>query len=357
MHNPPMRCLVYTCPGEIGIEERDRPVLLDRRDAIIKVTMASICTSDLHIIGGNVPKALPGIVLGHEFVGVVEETGDLVSNVKPGDRVAVNCETFCGCCYFCRHGWVNNCTDAHGGWNLGCVSDGGQAEYARIPYADNALTPIPERVSDQAALLTGDLLSTGYWAADIGGISEGDVVAVIGAGPTGACCSMMARARGAGRIAMLDPDSGRLDFALEHGYADAVCDPSREDPVAFIEGLTGGRGADVVIETGGTSESFRSSWMIARPNATVVIVAMYGSPQTLPLPDMYGKNLVFKTGGVDACHCGEIMDMIADGRIDARPLITHTMPFSEVEKAYRIFSERLDGVMKVALQMDNNVHQ
>lgn len=351
MHEGSMRAMIYRSPGILELGDIDRPAIRDPRDAIIRVTMSSICTSDLHIRAGAVPRAVPGIAVGHEFIGVVESVGAEVRNVRTGERVAVNCETYCGSCYFCRRGWVNNCADPTGGWSLGCRIDGGQAEMARVPFADNCLTPIPDGVSDEAALLTGDLLSTGYWAADIGEVKEGEVVAVVGAGPTGLCCAMMSRARGAGTIVLIDPDRVRLAFALEHGYCDVAIDPAAGEPESAIRDLTDGRGADVVIEAAGGEDSFRTAWIVARPNAIVVVVAMYERDQTLPLPEMYGKNLVFKTGGVDGSHCAEIVRMIENGEIDATPLLTHKFQFDDIEKAYRLFSERRDGVMKVAIKM------
>ena len=176
-----MQAVVYRGEGEIGMEERPLPNIEKETDAILRVTLTTICTSALHIRNGAVPRAVPGVILGHEFVGIEEETGQKVRNVRPGQRVAVNVETFCGECFFCKRGFVNNCEDENGGWALGCRIDGGQTEYVRIPFADQALTPIPDQVTDEQALFTGDLLSTGYWAAKIGEIEEGDTVLVLGA--------------------------------------------------------------------------------------------------------------------------------------------------------------------------------
>ena len=179
-----MRAVVYREKGVFALEERPVPKIQDPTDAVVRVTLASICSSDLHIKGGFVPRAVPGTIVGHEFVGVVESVGAQVASVQPGDRVAVNVETFCGSCFFCQRGFVNNCTDPSGGWALGCRIDGGQAEYVRVPYADNGLTKIPDSVTDRQALFTGDILSTGYWAAQISQIQPGDTVLVLGAGPT-----------------------------------------------------------------------------------------------------------------------------------------------------------------------------
>lgn len=346
-----MKAVVYVENGRFEMQDRPRPVIRDPRDAIVRVTTASICTSDLHIRAGAVPRAVSGTVIGHEFVGVVEELGPGVQGFEVGDRVAVNVETFCGHCFFCSRGWVNNCTDPAGGWAMGCRIDGAQAEYVRVPYADNGMTRIPDHVTDEQALFTGDLLSTGYWAADIGEVSEGDTVAIIGAGPTGICTAMCVRMRNPARIVMIDVQRERLDFALQHGLADdVVCVPD-EDPEAFLKSVTDGRGADVVMEVAGGRDTFQTAWRIARPNAVVVVVAMYEGPQMLPLPDMYGKNLVFKTGGVDASHCREIMDLIAEGRIDPSVLVTHRFGFDDIMEAYDLFSNHRDGVMKVAVKI------
>lgn len=179
-----MLAYTYIEQGKFELLEKQRPQIKDSRDAIVRVTLSSICTSDLHIKHGSVPRALPGITVGHEMVGIVEEIGIDVGSVKPGDRVTVNVETFCGECFFCKRGYVNNCTDPDGGWALGCRIDGGQAEYVRVPYADRGLNRIPDTVSDEQALFVGDVLATGFWASRISEISREDTVLIIGAGPT-----------------------------------------------------------------------------------------------------------------------------------------------------------------------------
>ena len=306
-----MKAVVYKGNGEIALEDRPMPAILDERDAVVEVTLTTICSSDIHIKRGAVPRAVPGTILGHEFVGRVVEVGNAVKKVKPGDRVAENVETFCGECFFCKRGYVNNCTDEHGGWALGCRIDGGQAEYVRIPFADNGLTVIPDNVTDEQALFNGDILSTGYWAAKIGEIKPADTVAVIGAGPTGLCTMLCARLYTPAKIIAIDTDEFRLNLARERGLADITLIPGRDDPEKVIRTFTDGRGADTVFEVAGGKDTFQTAWKIARPNAVVVVVAMYEEPQVLPLPDMYGKNLVFKTGGVDGTYCQEIMDLTA----------------------------------------------
>ena len=346
-----MKAVVYKGKGKIALENRPVPKIQDDRDAIIKVTLTTICSSDIHIKHGAVPRAVPGTILGHEFVGRVVETGSAVKKIKPGDRVSVNVETFCGECFFCKRGFVNNCTDPDGGWALGCRIDGGQAEYVRIPFADNGLTVIPDHVPDEQALFNGDILSTGYWAAKIGELKPADTVAVIGAGPTGLCTMMCARLYTPARIIVIDTDEYRLNLSKEKGLADITLVPGRDDPEKVIKELTDGRGADTVFEVAGGSDTFQTAWKIARPNAVVVVVAMYEEAQELPLPDMYGKNLVFKTGGVDGSYCGEIMDLTACGKLDAGFLITHRCALNDIMNAYDIFENKKDHVIKYAVNV------
>lgn len=346
-----MKAVVYKGHGEIALEERPKPELIEETDAIVKVTLTTICSSDIHIKHGAVPKAVPGTVLGHEFVGVVTETGSGVKKVKPGDRVSVNVETFCGECFFCKRGFVNNCTDKDGGWALGCRIDGGQAEYARIPFADNGLTMIPDHVTDEQALFNGDILSTGYWAANIGEIKPADTVVVIGAGPTGLCTMMCARLYSPARIIAADTDEYRLHLAKERGLADITLVSGRDDIEKEVQNVTDGRGADTVFEVAGGDDTFEMAWKIARPNGIVAVVAMYEKPQILPLPDMYGKNLVFKTGGVDGSFCREIMDLTACGRLDTGFLITHRCSLDDIMTAYDIFENKRDHVIKYAIRV------
>ena len=347
-----MKAVVYKGNSEIALEDRPVPKILDDRDAIIKVTLTTICSSDIHIKHGAVPRAVPGTILGHEFVGRVVETGSAVKKIKPGDRVSVNVETFCGECFFCKRGFVNNCTDPDGGWALGCRIDGGQAEYVRIPFADNGLTVIPDHVPDEQALFNGDILSTGYWAAKIGELNPADTVAVIGAGPTGLCTMMCTRLYTPARIIAIDTDEYRLNLAKEKGLADITLVPGRDDPEKVIKELTDGRGADTVFEVAGGADTFQTAWKIARPNAVVVVVAMYEEAQELPLPDMYGKNLVFKTGGVDGSYCREIMDLTACGKLDAGFLITHRCSLNDIMNAYDIFENKKDHVIKYAVNIE-----
>ena len=342
-----MKALTYLEQGKFALTEKPRPKLRRPGDAIVRVTMSSICTSDLHIKHGSVPRAVPGITLGHEMVGIVEEVGEQVTAVRPGDRVTVNVETYCGECFFCQHGYVNNCTDPNGGWALGCRIDGGQTEYVRVPYANQGLNRIPDSVTDEQALFVGDILATGFWAARISEIQPDDTVLIIGAGPTGICTLLCVQLKNPKRIIVCEKDEERIQFVRKH-YPDVlVCTP--EECETFTRANSEHGGADVVLEVAGGKDTFRLAWQAARPNAIVTVVALYDQDQVLPLPEMYGKNLTFKTGGVDGCDCAEILKLIEEGKIDTTPLITHRFPLSQIEEAYQVFENRLDGVIKVAI--------
>ena len=342
-----MKAYTYIEKGRFALTDKPRPVILEPTDAIVRVTLGSICTSDLHIKHGSVPRAVPGITVGHEMVGVVEEIGSEVKGISVGDRVTVNVETFCGECFFCRHGYVNNCTSPHGGWALGCRIDGGQTEYVRVPLATQGLNRIPDAVSDEQALFVGDILATGYWAARISEISEEDTVLIIGAGPTGICTLLSVMLKKPGRIIVCEKSEARRAFVAEH-YPEVLL-TTPDECLAFVMANSSHGGADRVIEVAGAKDTFRLAWQCARPNAIVTVVALYDEPQTLPLPDMYGKNLTFKTGGVDGCDCAEVLGLIEKGLIDTTPLITHRFPLSEIDEAYRIFENREDGVIKLAV--------
>ena len=343
-----MQAYTYVEHGKFELLNKPKPEPLDPRDAIVRVTLSSICTSDLHIKHGSVPRAVPGVTVGHEMVGIVEDIGAAVTSVKPGNRVTVNVETFCGECFFCRHGYVNNCADPDGGWALGCRIDGGQAEYVRVPHADQGLNCIPDTVSDEQALFVGDILATGFWATRISEIKEEDTVLVIGAGPTGICTLLCVLLKDPRRIIVCEKSPERIRFVREH-YPDVLV----TEPEAcrdFVLRQSDHGGADAVLEVAGADDTFRLAWECARPNAVVTVAALYDRPQTLPLPDMYGKNLTFRTGGVDGCDCAEILRLIGQGKIDTMPLITHRFPLSRIGEAYRLFESRQDGVIKVAIE-------
>lgn len=347
-----MKAYTYVSKGNFQLLEKEKPVLKDEKDAIVKVTLASICSSDLHIKHGSVPRAVEGITIGHEMVGIVEEVGKEVTNVKVGDRVTVNVETYCGECFFCKKGYVNNCIDINGGWALGCRIDGGQAEYVRVPYANQGLNKIPDNVSDRQALFVGDVLATGYWATKISDITTDDTVLIIGGGPTGICTLLCVLLKKPKRIILCEKDEDRIKFINKH-YPDVnVVRP--DECEEYVLSHSDHNGADVVLEVAGVDSTFELAWKCARPNAIVTIVALYDKPQVLPLPNMYGKNLTFKVGGVDGCDCEEILNLIKEGKIDTTPLITHIYPLSKIDEAYELFENKKDGVIKVAIDLSYN---
>jgi alcohol dehydrogenase len=339
-----MKAVIYEKKGTVRLVEKPMPQILQPRDAIVKVVRASICSSDLHIRNGGVARAKEGVVLGHEFAGEIVEIGSGVKQFSVGDRVAVNVESFCGECFFCRRGYVNNCVE--GGWELGCRIDGGQAEYVRVPTADMSCTRIPDSISYEQALFVGDVLATGYWAANIGEIRPADVVLVLGAGPTGLTTMMSARLFGPAVIVASDVNEERLALAKARGLCDVTVNPAHQDVIELVRKLTQGRGADVVFEVAGAINTFELAWQAARPNAVVVVVALYESAQTLPLHTMYGKNLTFKTGGVDASRCDEIMRLIEAGRLDTSLMITHRAPLNDIMQGYDTFANQRDGCIK-----------
>lgn len=345
-----MLAYTYKEQGKFVLEEKAKPEIVDAQDAIVRVTLASICSSDIHIKHGAVPRAVPGITVGHEMVGIVEEVGSQVTKVKPGDRVTVNVETFCGKCFFCEHGYVNNCTDKNGGWALGCRIDGGQAEYVRVPYANQGLNRIADTITDEEALFVGDVLATGFWAARISEIGEEDTVVIIGGGPTGICTLLCVMLKHPNKIILCEVDAERIAFVKKY-YPDVlVVNPDETDVEQFVKEQSEHSGADRVLEVAGSRNTFELAWKVARPNAIVTVVALYEENQSLPLPQMYGKNLIFKTGGVDGCDCDEILKLIEEKKIDTTPLITHTFALEEIEKAYDIFENRKESVIKIAIR-------
>ena len=342
-----MKALIYAGKNKTEFKDKPEPDIICDTDAVVRLKMSAICTSDLHIINNAVPRAKKGVTLGHEFTGVIVKLGSKVKNLKIGDRVCANCITFCNECYYCKKGFINNCEN--GGWELGCTIDGAQAEFVRVPYADNTLTKLPNNVSFKNALFVGDILSSGYFGALMCEINKDDTIAVIGAGPVGMCAMMCSKYLGAKNIIAIDTDNARLKTAKEKNLCDFTINPREHNAAELVKSLTQGRGADGVIEAAGCDETFKLAWQIARANAIVGIVAMYENAQILPLCDMYGKNLTFKTGGVDAIHCAKLVELISQGKISTDFLITHSVPFEKIEEGYEIFKAKKDNCLKVAV--------
>lgn len=249
-----MKAYTYIEKGLFSLVEKPKPQLVDPTDAIVRVTLSSICTSDLHIKHGSVPRAVPGITVGHEMVGIVEKVGSEVTAVNPGDRVTVNVETFCGECFYCKNGYVNNCTSPHGGWALGCRIDGGQTEYVRVPLANQGLNRIPDSVTGEQALFVGDVLATGFWAARISEITEDDTVLIIGAGPTGICTLLCCMLKKPKHIIVCEKSEERREFVRK--YYPSVLLTTPEECQDFVIKNSDHGGADRVLEVAGANDTF-----------------------------------------------------------------------------------------------------
>lgn len=344
-----MKALVYIGDKKIELKEIENPKIIDSKDAIVKVQLSSICTSDFHIINGQIPRANKNIVLGHEFVGEVVEIGSEVKKLNIGDRVSANCITFCGECYYCKNGFINNCEK--GGWEIGCRINGCQAEYVRVPFVDMSLNILPQNVTYKNALFVGDILASGYFGAELCDIKNNDTVSVIGAGPVGLCAMMSARAFGAKKIIVIDINEDRLNIAKENKLADFFINPNKVSNIEeYIKDINKGRLSDGTIEAAGGENTFELAWKIARPNSIVALVAMYEKPQILPLNIMYGKNLIFKTGGVDAIHSDEILQLISQGKLNTDFLITHTIKLDNILRGYEIFDKKEDNCIKITVE-------
>jgi alcohol dehydrogenase len=341
--------VVYHGPGEKRWEEVPDPVLIDPTDAIVRVEAVTICGTDLHILKGDVPTVAAGRILGHEAVGVVEQVGTAVTGVAPGDRVLVSCITSCGRCRFCREGQYGQCLGG-GGWILGHLVDGTQAERVRVPFADLSLHHLPPEVSSQAALMLADILPTGFEVGVVnGGVQPGDVVAVVGAGPIGLAAISTAQLYSPSRIVAIDLAASRLDAAKRFGATDTI-DPSTQDAVAVVREMTGGLGADVAIEAVGVPATFEQCARLVRPGGRVANVGVHGAPATLHLEDLWIRDVTITTGLVDTRTTPRLLTLLASGQLDAEPFITHHFRMGEFMAAYDTFARAADThALKVVL--------
>lgn len=343
-----MRGYVFHGPGQSAWEDVPDPAIKEPTDAIVRVGAVTICGTDLHILKGDVPEVRPGTVLGHEAVGEIMEVGSDVRTVRPGDRVLVSCISSCGRCRFCREGMYGQCRGG-GGWILGHLIDGTQAEYVRVPYADLSVHALPGAVDDKDAVLLADIFPTSYEVGVLNGrVRPGDTVAVVGAGPIGLAAIATARLFSPERVVAVDRAASRLEAARKLG-ADAVADAD-EDPGQLIADLTDGLGADVVIEAVGVPESFELCTRMVRPGGHVANIGVHGRPATLHLEDLWIKNVTITTGLVDTHSTPTLLRMAAAGRLPTSQLVTHTFPLNDMEKAYDVFSRAADtGALKVVL--------
>jgi len=344
-----MRALVYHGPGQKAWEEVPDPEITDDGDVIVRVDAVTICGTDLHILKGDVPAVHSGRILGHEAVGTVEEVGEGVRRLRPGDRVLVSCISACGTCQFCREARYGQCLDG-GGWILGHKIDGTQAEYVRVPYADTSTFRIPDGVTDEEILMLADILPTGYEVGVLaGGVRPGDVVAVVGAGPVGLSAITGAQLFSPGHIVAIDLSDARLEAAKQFG-ADVVVNNSREDPLSVIKELTGGLGADVAIEAVGVPAAFELAVSLARPGGRIANIGVHGQAATLHLEEQWSKDITITTGLVDTSSTPTLMRLITTGQIDARRFITHHFGLEQFDEAYDVFARAADtSALKVVL--------
>jgi alcohol dehydrogenase len=346
-----MKAAVFVAPGRIELHEKPVPAV-GPGDALVRVTTTTICGTDVHILKGEYPVA-PGRIVGHEPVGVIAAVGAGVTGYRVGQRVIVGAITPCGQCNPCLDGQQAQCGGkAMGGWRLGNTIDGCQAEYVLIPHAMANLTPVPDGLTDEQVLMCPDIMSTGFGGAESGGIRIGDTVAVFAQGPIGLCATVGAKLRGASRIITVDGVAERLAMSAQLG-ADFTVDFHREDPVARIMELTGGRGVDVAIEALGTQQTFESCLRVLRPGGTLSSLGVYSGKVEMPL-DAFAAGLGDHRIVTTLCPGGKermrrLLNVVASGRADLRPLVTHRFPLERIEEAYELFGNQRDGVLKVAV--------
>jgi alcohol dehydrogenase len=344
-----MKALVYHGPGQKAWEDVPKPTITADTDAIVRVDATTICGTDLHILKGDLPQVIDGRILGHEAVGTVESVGSGVKNVRPGDRVLVSCVSACAHCRFCREGRYGQCLGG-GGWILGYLIDGTQAEFVRVPFADTSTYPVPNGVSDEDLLMLADILPTSYEVGILNGhVAPGDVVAIVGAGPIGLSAIMTAKLFSPAHIVAIDLADTRLEAARRFG-ADVVINSLRDDPIAIVQGLTAGLGADVAIEAVGVPETFELAADLIRPGGRVANIGVHGKPVMLHLEKLWTRDVTITTGLVDAYTTPTLIRLLAGGQLKTNPLVTQRFALEDMTAAYDTFTRAGEtGALKVVL--------
>lgn len=345
-----MKALVYHGPGQRGWDTVPDPAIIDPTDIVVRIDTSTICGSDLHILKGDVPETPPGTVLGHEAVGTVMELGASVTTVAIGDRVLMSCVSACGRCRFCKEARYGQCLGG-GGWIFGHLIDGLQAEYARVPFADNSVYKIPQSLSDEQVLFLADILPTAFEVGVLNGmVTPGDTVVVVGAGPIGLAAILTAQLYTPGRIVAIDLADSRLESARRFG-ADIVINNGREDPVALIMELTDGLGADVAFEAVGVPQTFELATELIRPCGRVANIGVHGKPATLHLEKLWTRDVTVTTGLVDTFSIPQLMRLIVSGRLDPSLFATHHFSLGDTMAAYDTFADAAStNALKVVLQ-------
>ena len=344
-----MKALVYHGPNKKSWDEVPDPKVIDPTDAVVAVDVTTICGSDLHILKGDLPEVTSGRILGHEAVGTVEEVGTAVRNFKAGDRVLVSCISACGKCRFCRESRFGQCLNG-GGWILGHNIDGTQAEKVRVPFVDTSAYPVPDGITDDEFLMLADILPTAYEVGVLnGGVSPGDVVAIVGAGPIGLSAITGAHLFSPSHVIAIDLADSRLEAAKQFG-ADVTVNNSREDPLEIIMSLTDGLGADVAIEAVGMPATFELAATLIRPGGHVANIGVHGKPATLHLETLWTRDVTITTGLVDTYSTPTLSRLMETGQLKAARFATHLFSFDEFIKAYDVFSNAAEtGALKVVL--------
>ncbi|TDV72577.1 zinc-dependent alcohol dehydrogenase family protein [Pseudomonas sp. LP_7_YM] len=343
-----MKALVYQGPGVKVWTDKPAPLIDKPTDAVIRLLHTTICGTDLHILKGDVPAVTPGRTLGHEGVGIVETVGSAVRNFKPGDHVLISCVTSCGSCANCRRQMYSHCAD--GGWILGHLIDGTQAEYVRIPHADNSLYPIPAGADEEALVMLSDILPTGFEIGVLAGkVKPGDSVVIVGAGPVGMAALLTAQFYSPATLIVVDGDSNRLEVAKRFGATDVI-DIKTENAVERIFELTDGVGVDVAIEAVGIPASFDTCQAVIAPGGNIANVGVHGKSVELHLEKLWIQNINISTGLVNTNTTPMLIKTVQAGKIDARQLITHRFALDDILQAYEIFGNAAqEKAMKVIL--------
>lgn len=340
-----MKALLYHGPGKRALEDKPKPTVKEPTDAVVKITRTTICGTDLHIMKGDVSTVTDGRTLGHEGVGVIEDVGSSVSNFRTGDKVLISCITSCGKCDYCRREMYSHCD--HGGWILGNVIDGTQAEYVRIPHADTSLYHVPDGADEEALVMLSDILPTGFECGVLNGqIKPGDTVAIVGAGPIGLATLLTAQFYSPAEIIMVDTDTNRLDVAKTLGATKLV----HGNAVDEIMKLTDGKGVDVAIEAVGTPGTFDICQSIVAPGGHIANIGVHGKSVELHLEKLWSRNVTITTRLVDTVSTSMLLKIVQSGKLQLRQLITHHFALNEIMKAYDTFGNAAnEKALKVIL--------
>jgi len=330
-----MKALVYQSPGKKSWEDKPKPVIKDNTDVIVKVLKTTICGTDLHILKGDVPEVTQGRILGHEGVGIIEETGSAVTDFKKGEHVIISCITSCGKCVYCKRGMYSHCVN--GGWILGHLIDGTQAEYVRIPYADNSLYHIPTGTDEEALVMLSDILPTGFECGVLNGkVQPGNTVAIVGSGPIGLAALLTAQFYSPAEIILIDPDDNRLATAKIFGATQTI-NNSKEDPIKKVKELTVGIGVDTAIEAVGIPATFELCQSLVAPGGVIANIGVHGKSVELHLETLWSQNISITTRLVDTVTTPMLLKTLQSKKLDPKLLITHRFKLSDIIKAYDVF--------------------